>query len=198
MHESPVTRASLLARLRDPQDADAWRQFVQVYAPVVYGFARKRGLQDADAADLMQNVLRAVVMNAGRLDYDPRRGTFRAWLYTVTRNKLANFLDGRRRQARGSGDTATQERLEAQTAQEDDASALWDREYERQMFAAAAERVRGEFQEGTWRAFWMTAVDGKSAAEAGGALGMSPGAVYVAKSRVLARLRDQVRQWQEE
>ncbi len=198
MRESPVTRASLLARLRDPQDADAWRQFVQVYAPVVYGFARKRGLQDADAADLMQDVLRAVVMNAGRLEYDPRRGSFRAWLYTVTRNTLANFLDGRRRHARGSGSTGAQERLEEQTAADEVASALWDREYERQLFAAAAEQVRGEFQEATWRAFWLTAVDGKSAAEAGAGLGMSPGAVYVAKSRVLARLREQVRQAQEE
>ena len=95
MPETPLTRASLLVRLRDGHDREAWRQFVELYAPLVYSFARQRGLQDADAADLMQDVLRAVVMNAGRLDYDPRRGTFRAWLYTVTRNKLANFLESR-------------------------------------------------------------------------------------------------------
>src|ERR687888_578740 len=111
MEESPATRASLLVRIRDAHDTDAWRQFVQVYAPVVYGFARKRGLQDADAADLMQEVLRSVASAAGRLDYDPKRGSFRGWLYTVTRNKLYNFLDGRRRQVRGSGDTDAQERL---------------------------------------------------------------------------------------
>src|SRR5438445_11094512 len=110
MEQSPATRASLLVRLRDPHDKEAWAQFVQVYAPVVYGFARKRGLQDADAADLMQDVLRAVLMNAGRLDYDPSRGSFRPWLYTVTRNKLANFLHGRRRHERGSGRNGARDR----------------------------------------------------------------------------------------
>src|SRR4051794_28075980 len=97
MEQPPATRASLLVRLRDPQDGEAWRQFVQLYASVVYGFARRRGLQDADAADLMQDVFRAVSAAIGRLDYDPQRGSFRSWLYTVTRSKLYNFLDGQKR-----------------------------------------------------------------------------------------------------
>jgi RNA polymerase sigma factor (sigma-70 family) len=198
MQELPVTRASLLVRLRDGHDTDAWREFVRLYAPLVYGFGRKRGLQDADAADLMQEVFRAVAAAAGRLNYDPRRGSFRGWLYTVTRNKLYNFLDGRQRRVTPSGDSREQQRLDEQPAPGDDPSALWDREYERRLFAHAAEQVRGEFQEATWRAFWMTAVDGRSPKEVGDALGMSPGAVYVAKSRVLARLREQVRQLEEE
>jgi RNA polymerase sigma factor (sigma-70 family) len=193
MDDPPATRASLLVRLRDPHDTDAWRQFVGLYASVVYGYARKRGLQDADAADLMQEVFRSVAAAAGRLDYDPKRGTFRGWLYTVTRNKLYTFLSGRKRHARGSGDTDAQERLEEQTAP-DDAAALWDREYERRAFAWAAEQVRGEFQPATWRAFWLTAVEGKSAKEAGAEVRLSPGAVYVAKSRVLARLRERIQQ----
>ncbi len=198
MDDGPQTRASLLVRIRDGHDKDAWRQFVRLYAPVVYGFVRKRGLQDADAADLMQEVLRSVASAAGRLDYDPRRGTFRGWLYTVTRNKLYNFLNGRRNQARGSGDSGAQERLEEQPAPEQSQADLWDREYERRLFTWAAEQVRGEFQPATWQAFWQTAVEGKSAKEAGEALGLSPGAVYVAKSRVLARLREQVQQVQQE
>ena|SRR5579884_3093634 len=193
MEQSPATRASLLVRLRDPHDKEAWGQFVQLYAPVVYGFARRRGLQDADAADLMQEVFRAVASAAGRLDYDPRRGTFRSWLYTVTRNKLYNFLDGRKRHVAGTGDSGAQELLEQQRDGADDADALWDQEYERRVFAWAAGRVRGEFQDSTWQAFWLTAVDGQSARDAGRRLGMSPGAVYVAKSRVLARLKDEVR-----
>jgi RNA polymerase sigma-70 factor (ECF subfamily) len=198
MDDGPLTRASLLVRIRDGHDKDAWRQFVRLYAPVVYGFARKRGLQDADAADLMQEVLRSVASAAGRLDYDPRRGTFRGWLYTVTRNKMYNLLNGNRRQPRGSGDSGALERLEEQPAPEQDQADLWDREYERRLFAWAAENVRGEFQPATWRAFWLTAVEGKSAKEAGDTLGLSPGAVYVAKSRVLARLREQVQQVQQE
>src|ERR1700685_2729121 len=105
MEESPATRASLLVRIRDGQDVEAWRQFTRVYSPVVYGFARKRGLQDADAADLMQEMLRSVAVHVGRLEYDPKRGTFRSWLFTVTRNKLYSFLNGRRRHERGSGDS---------------------------------------------------------------------------------------------
>src|SRR6478672_5743706 len=112
MHESPTTRASLLVRLRDGDDAAAWQEFVQLYAPVIYGFARKRGLQDADAADLMQEVLQSVSSAARRLEYDPGRGTFRGWLFTITRNKVFNFLERRRRRVQGSGDSGMQERLE--------------------------------------------------------------------------------------
>jgi RNA polymerase sigma-70 factor (ECF subfamily) len=186
-----MTRASLLVRIQDPSDSQAWRQFFDLYAPVVYGFARKRGLQDADAADLMQDVLRSVVTVAGRLDYDPAKGTFRGWLFSVTRNKIFNFLDKQRRQARGSGDTGAHRRLDELPAPEDD-QAEFDRDYERRRFAWAADRVRDEFHDSTWRAFWMTSVDGLSAKDAGGKLKMSPGAVYVAKSRVIARLREEI------
>jgi RNA polymerase sigma-70 factor (ECF subfamily) len=194
MEQSPATRASLLVRLRDPHDAEAWGQFVQLYAPVVYGFARKRGLQDADAADLMQEVFRSVAGAAERLDYDPKRGSFRGWLYTVTRNKIYTFLDSQRRQVRGSGDSGAQTLLEEQAGREDGSAGLWDQEYERGAFAWAAERVRGEFHDATWRAFWLTAVEGQGAREVGRQLGLSPGAVYVAKSRVIARLREEIRE----
>jgi RNA polymerase sigma factor (sigma-70 family) len=191
MQVLPLTRASLLVRIQDPSDAEAWRQFFELYAPVVYGFARKRGLQDADAADLMQDVLRSVAGAAGRLNYDPAKGSFRGWLYSVTRNKIFNFLDKRRRRERASGDSGAHRRLEELPAPEDD-RAEFDRDYERRRFAWASERVREEFQPATWQAFWLTAVDGLSAKDAGGKLKMSPGAVYVAKSRVIARLREEI------
>src|SRR6201982_2616634 len=91
MAEIPTTGASLLIRLRDPRDAAAWKEFVELYAPLVYGYARKQGLQDADAADLCQEVLGAVAGAVGRLEYDPQRGAFRNWLFTVVRNKLSNW-----------------------------------------------------------------------------------------------------------
>jgi RNA polymerase sigma-70 factor (ECF subfamily) len=190
--ESEITRPSLLVRIRDGGDDEAWRQFVALYAPLVYGFARKNGLQDADAADVTQDVLRTVSAAAGRLDYDPRRGSFRGWLFTVTRNTLHNALARRRRQIPGSGDTAIQDLLESQTAEDADQAALWDRECQRRQLNWAAEQVRGEFQESTWQAFWRIAIDGQAPREVAEALGMTVGAVYIAKSRVIARLRAQV------
>jgi RNA polymerase sigma factor (sigma-70 family) len=187
----PLTRVTLLTRLRDGRDGDAWRDFVQIYGPVVYRFARNRGLQDADAADLMQDVLRSVTRNAHRMEYDPKRGTFRGWLYTVTRNKFYKFLNG----PRASGDSDTLEWLVGAPPARDDAGpdVEWEREYQRRLTEWAMDRVKGEFQPAMWQAFWGTAVDGKPAGEVGLELKMSPGAVYVAKIRVLARLRDEVR-----
>src|SRR5689334_4707499 len=88
--DSPLTRASLLIRLRDGTNETAWREFMQMYGPIIYGFARNRGLQDADAADVVQDVLRSVASAIGRLDYDRQQGTFRGWLFTITRNKVFN------------------------------------------------------------------------------------------------------------
>ncbi len=199
MAEAPLTRVSLLNRLKDGGDTQAWTAFVRLYGPVIYGFARKRGLQDADAADLMQEVMRSVARNAEKLDYDPKRGTFRGWLYTVTRNKIYNFLTAQKNRTRAVGDSANHERLEALPDRSDnEAEADWDREYQRRMSARAMERVKVEFQANTWDAFWGTAVEGRAAAEVGAALKMTPGAVYVAKSRVLARLRDEVHRLQAE
>src|SRR6516165_5138331 len=112
MAEIPSTRASLLVRLRDAHDGAAWREFVDLYAPVVYGYARKQGLQDADAADLSQDVLVAVAGAVGRLEYDPGRGSFRGWLFTVVRRKLSNWRRAQRSRPDGGGDTATHRLLE--------------------------------------------------------------------------------------
>jgi RNA polymerase sigma factor (sigma-70 family) len=195
MAEPPVTRVTLLTRIRDGRDAEAWHEFVQIYGPVVYRFARNRGLQDADAADLMQDVLRSVARNAHRMEYDPKRGTFRGWLYTVTRNKIYNFLSAQRHRPRGTGDADAHERLDATPAREenDGPDAEWEKEYQRRLSARAMERVKDEFQPSTWQAFWETAVEGKAAADVAAGLRMTPGAVYVAKSRVLSRLRDEVK-----
>jgi RNA polymerase sigma-70 factor (ECF subfamily) len=189
--DSPQTRASLLVQVRDGANEGAWREFVGLYGPVVYGFARKRGLQDADAADLMQEVMRSISSTIGRLDYDRNRGTFRGWLFTVTRNKVFNFLAARRNRAQGAGGTTANRMLET-TPDEDDGSQAWETEYQRRLASVAMERVKGEFQENTWRAFWLAAVEGLPAAEVAKRVGLSPGAIYVAKSRVLARIREEV------
>lgn len=194
MAEAPATRITLLNRIRETDDAEAWAEFARLYGPVVYGFARKRGLQDADAADLVQDVLRSVARNAHRINYDPKRGTFRGWLYTVTRNKVYNFLSANKNRPKAGGDSASQERLDQLAGKSNESEAEWELEYQRRLSAKAMDRVKHEFQPNTWQAFWGTAVEGRSAAEIGTELKMTAGAVYVAKSRVLARLRDEVQQ----
>src|SRR5436305_2637850 len=116
MADSVSTRPSLLVRLRDHRDRPACAEFVEIYAPMVYGYAQKHGLQDADAADLTQEVLRAVARAVPRLEYDPNRGSFRGWLFTVVRNELRDWLAARRRHPAGSGDSDVQHQLEQQPA----------------------------------------------------------------------------------
>lgn len=189
--DSPQTRLSLIVQLRTGPDHAAWHEFARLYGPVIYGFARKRGLQDADAADLMQDVMRSVSSAISRLDYDQAKGTFRGWLFTITRNKIFNFLSARKIRPQGSGDTTTNKLLETKP-DGDDGDEVWELEYRRRLTALAMEKVQKEFQENTWRAFRLTAIDGASAGEAAKETGLSTGAVYVAKSRVLARLKDEV------
>jgi RNA polymerase sigma-70 factor (ECF subfamily) len=194
--DSLHTRASLLIRLRDARDESAWGQFVEIYTPLIYGFCRGRGLQEADAADVCQEVLCTVSRGAARFEYDPSKGKFRNWLFTVVRSKLNNFFATRQRQPDPAGPSTLMQMVDADSNPVDQSE--WDAQYLRHIFNWAAERVRPEFQESTWQAFWKTTVeeeDGKQVAES---LGLSVGAVYVAKSRVLTRLRQEIQLVEEE
>jgi RNA polymerase sigma-70 factor (ECF subfamily) len=152
MTDSPDTRHSLLVRIRNARDAEAWVQFVDLYAPLVYRFARRRGLQDADAADLTQEVLRAVVRAAQRQYYNPKKGSFRGWLFTIALNKLRNFVINRRRHPPASGDSAEQAQVEEQPDRSSEDATWWELEYEQRLFDWAAERVQGDFEPATWQA----------------------------------------------
>jgi len=196
MADAPSTRPSLLIRLRDARDEQAWTHFEGLYGPLIYGFARKHGLQDADAADLCQDVLRLVAGAVRGLEYDTRAGSFRGWLFTVVRNQLRKFL-GRRPHDRGTGDSVTKGLLEQLPAPEED-QAAWDEDFRRRLFHYAAVQVRGDFSTSTWQAFWQTAVQGKPAKEVAAKLGLTAAAVYLAKGRVMARLKEQIKLLQEE
>jgi RNA polymerase sigma-70 factor (ECF subfamily) len=192
MADPSSTRPSLLLRVRDERDAEAWRQFVELYGPMVYEFGRRRGLQDADAADLTQIVLGGLGEQLRRDAYDCRRGPFRAWLFGVVRNQCRKFVTKRARFIAGTGDTGMHEALAQQPAPEPDDESLWQQEYEQRLFLWSAERVRPYVAESSWQAFWLTAVEGKSAKETAQRLGMAVGAVYTAKSRVLERIRREI------
>ncbi len=196
MAEIPSTRVSLLVRLGDARDSAAWTQFVDLYAPLVYGYARKQGLQDADAADLAQEVLVNVAGAVGRLEYDPSRGSFRSWLFTIVRRKLSNRRRAQRTRREGTNGTSTEALLEqspAPRAEQDQ----WEAEWERGVFTWACEQVRKDVTVSTWQAFWRTAVDGESGKQVAADLGLSIPAVYHARSRILARLKELVQSAQE-
>ena len=125
---------------------------------------RKHGMQDADASDLTQDVLRAVAGAISRLDYDPRKGTFRSWLFTIVRNKFRNFLTYKTKKQMASGGSSVQDLLEAEPDRVDSLAAQWDDEYDQRLFSWAVEQVKPGFTEKTWNAFWLTAVEGKGAA----------------------------------
>lgn len=193
----PETRPSLLLRLRDARDQRAWSLFLEIYQPVILRLVRGRGLQEADAREVTQEVLLAVSGAIGRWEADPARGAFRSWLATIARNLVVNFLIRQSRHPRGSGDSDVKRWLEERPAPEGELSALFDVEAKRQLFRWAADQVRDEFRETTWQAFWKTAVDDVSVNDVARELKMSVGSVYVARSRVMKRLREKVEEVRE-
>jgi RNA polymerase sigma-70 factor, ECF subfamily len=182
MDSTPV---SLLERLREPNQPQAWARFVELYTPLLLFWARRLGLQSHDAADLVQEVFAALVQKLPAFTYD-RNKTFRGWLRVLALNK---WRDRQRLQATAlaAGQEAVTER-----AGPDDVAAFWEEDHRRHLVARALEVMRAEFEPTTWKACWEFVVEGVSAAEVAGRLGISENAVYIAKCRVLRRLRQEL------
>ena len=185
MSDVPSTHPSLLRRMRDLRDRDAWALFIEAYAPAVYGYLRERGLQDADASDLTQDVLRGVVKAIDRFEYDPAKGSFRGWLFTLAKRRAADHAR-RRVPLPTDGDEPVLRDLPA-TDEADESR--WDDQIRRRFLAVAMQRAQVDFSTSTWRAFEATALEGRSGKEVAVELGLSIAAVYLARSRVLARLK---------
>jgi RNA polymerase sigma-70 factor (ECF subfamily) len=183
-----------LVRLRGTRDEHAWNEFTAIYGPLIYRLACRSGFQDADAADLVQEVLRAVAGAIDRWDPDSSKGPFRNWLFRIARNMMLNLVTNQRRHPRGTGRDDIRTLLESQPSPSTEDSELFELEYKRQVFRWAAEKVRDEFREQTWCAFWQTGVEAKKAQEVADVLGMSIGAVYMARSRVVSRIREVIGQ----
>jgi RNA polymerase sigma-70 factor (ECF subfamily) len=186
------TSAHLISRIRDGKDTSAWGRFVYVYEPLVLSVCRKHGLQQADAADLVQDVFAAVARAMPRFSYDAARGSFRSWLVKVTRSKLATHFQKRcRRVATVTSESVgrlahCEERPEIERDESlDERWSLFDR---------VRNEIRPEFRPKTWTAFWLTAMQGFTNEDVAEYLGISVQAVYIAKSRVLKRLRARVQE----
>jgi RNA polymerase sigma-70 factor (ECF subfamily) len=180
------TPTSLLERLRQPFDPDAWARFVSIYTPLIYSWACRAGLQEQDAQDLVQDVFVTLLRVLPAFSYDRGR-SFRRWLRTVTLNIWRN--DCKRAGHRLRSGTADANRVPAP----DDLEAAWDAAYRQQVVARALSIMRADFQETTWKACWETVVSSRPAGEVAAELGLTVGAVYAAKVRVLSRLREELR-----
>lgn len=192
-HESN-THSTLLLRVRDLSDQAAWSQFLEQYGPKIYGWCRRQRLQEADAADVTQEVLGKLVTVMQKFEYHPGRGSFRAWLKTVTRNAIHDVAQKWDRAVRATGSTLSQEKLvelQAPEAMADLQAALED-EARQEILREAEARVRLRVRPHTWEAYQATAVQLRPSTEVATTLGIPVSEVYVARSRVLKMLRQEV------
>lgn len=191
--EFPETVDSLLVRVRDPANRAAWDQFEQLYRPVIFRIARAKGLQHADAQDLVQHVLISVLSAIDRFEKQESGTRFRHWLSRVTRNAILKAIS-RRPRDQPIGGSEFLDVLSDLPAADPETDALISLEYRREIFRRAADRVRREVKEATWLAFELTALQQLSVERAAEVLALSTGSVYAARSRVMRRIRDAVLQ----
>jgi RNA polymerase sigma-70 factor (ECF subfamily) len=181
-----ATSPTLFHRLRTRPDGPTWSRFVDLYSPLLYHWLKRAGLQESDCADLMQEVLTLLVRKLPEFEYDAHK-SFRAWLYTVTMNQVRNHFKSRKRQPFNQADDAL-----ANQAVCDHVGYLEEAEYRSYLINRALTLLQADFKPHTWKAFWQHVVEARPAAEVARELGMTPGAVYTARVRILERLRQEL------
>jgi RNA polymerase sigma-70 factor (ECF subfamily) len=185
----PSTRVTLLARLRHDGDAEAWKTFVNLYTPLVFRFCRNRGLQDADARDVTQQVLAIVHRTIAKFEYDRQRGRFRNWLGAVTSHEITRNQRKQRRAGKGVGEGWGEDLAKLATAASDP---VWVEEFNSYIFQRALERIRPEFEEAVWQAFELTWLQDIKPKEAADKIGKPSPWVYKARYKVIERLRKEL------
>jgi RNA polymerase sigma-70 factor (ECF subfamily) len=184
------TSKSLLQRVQSSADDDSWRRLVELYRPLICGWLRRCHTQEQDADDLAQEVLALLVRELPKFSHSGRTGAFRAWLRSITANRLKTFWRaGRARPAAGAGDF--QQMAEQLADSDSDLSRVWDREHDSHVLRRLLELLEAEFEPATLTAFRRTALDGDAPQQVAEELGLSVAAVYIARSRVLRRLREE-------
>ena len=186
----PETRHSLIIRLKDQRNDLAWTEFVCAYEPFLMRLVRKQGTPERHVADVSQQLLIAIAKSVDGWKPDGKVASFRRWLGRVARNVVIKFMVRERKQITGQGGsdflTLTEEMPDASIGAEQ------ARRYEQELILWAAELVRGEFRETSWRAFWETQVEGRSVAEVSAELGVTTGSIYMSRSRIFARIRSHI------
>ena len=182
-----TTSSRLLQGLRLRSET-SWKRLTSLYGPLVFFWCRRHGLDDADSADVFQEVFSAIWLGIAGFQHEPHRGRFRTWLWTIARHKISDHY---RRQAALGG--RTEELGEVAIPEQPPEDSEADHKHELQgLFRRAVETVRADFENRTWEAFWRVTVEGQPCAEVAAALAMSRNGVRQAKSRVLRRLREEM------
>lgn len=196
MKEIPETRESLILQIQSPQNRLAWEEFVEIYRPVVYGLAVSRGLQHADAMDLVQTVFISVVNSISHWEKQGEKTRFRNWLLRIAKNATINAVTRRPPDQGIGGDGIPNETLDQLSGGGISEHEL-DLAYKRQLYLQAAEKVRQKVSHENWMAFEMTAIEGLAIEAVARELGKSVGAIYAARSRIMRQLSDVVSQLEE-
>jgi RNA polymerase sigma-70 factor (ECF subfamily) len=194
MHQ-PETRPSLILRLKGERNELAWTEFVSAYELFLRQIVRRQGVAEQDLPDVAQQLLTAIARSIESWRDDGNPASFRRWLHRVARNVAIKFITRERRQIGGRGGTDFVELLHQlpEKASEDQIRA-----YEHELVVWAADQVRGEFHATSWKAFWETLVAGRSVREVAQDLGVTPGSIYMSRSRIMARIRVKIREVDEE
>lgn len=199
--DSLPTRETLILRLRDSEDDASWREFVEIYTPLLFGYCRKRGLSAEDASDVVQEVMRSVALAMKGFEYDPSKGKFKGWLFTAVRNAIGRHFKKQSRLPLTAADTRIVGLIEQ--APDPNEVGNWEEDYQIKLLGWAMEKVKPEFAERIWAAFEQTAVQGRAPDDVAVSIGMSKNAVAIAKHRVIKRLREKAQsvdadQWEGE
>lgn len=192
MDSTPKTRITLIEKIKDSADAEAWTEFTAIYFPLVFGICRRKGLQHADATDITQEVLCQVANAIGSYRHDQSGATFRGWLYCITRNLTVDFFRRRIKDPLALATAVNDWNQIREPSIEE--SREFQLEFRKRVFSVVARSVQSQVAANTWAVFWKTEVEGRDIKSTAKALGMTHGAVYVARSRVIAKLRKEVQQ----
>lgn len=191
MSENPIlTRETLLIRLRNSEDQASWKEFVDLYTPLIYRYCQKREITHSDAADISQNVMRKVAGALQNFQYDPEKGKFKAWLFTTVRHSIIDFYRLKARQPIAESTARLIQLMDCSPNQNE--CDTWEQDYQRQMLAWAMEKIKPEFSQRIWGVFENTALKGQRSVDVAKEVGMSENAIAVAKHRVSKRLKEKI------
>ncbi|HEX5103080.1 MAG TPA: sigma-70 family RNA polymerase sigma factor [Pirellulaceae bacterium] len=185
------TSASLLDRLRDGPQSPAWLRMNDIYQPLIRSWLHRQDVLASDADDLVQEVLAVVVRRLPDFEHNQRVGAFRTWLKTITINVVRDHWRSKKNRPAATGSSQLHDFLHQLEDQDSGLSRLWDEEHDRHVTHRLLEMLKGDFEPKTWQAFTRMALDGLPAADVAQELGLTTNAVFIAKSRVLARLRQE-------